>query len=39
MKIVVDENMPYVEPLFGALGEIIPVCRTLIWGVRRDNSS
>lgn len=25
MKIVVDENMPYVEPLFGALGEIIPV--------------
>lgn len=25
MKIVVDENMPYVEPLFGALGEIISV--------------
>lgn len=25
MKIVVDENMPYVEPLFGDLGEIIPV--------------
>ncbi|EGM69486.1 4-phosphoerythronate dehydrogenase [Shewanella sp. HN-41] len=25
MKILVDENMPYVEPLFGDLGEIIPV--------------
>lgn len=25
MKILVDENMPYVEPLFGNLGEIIPV--------------
>lgn len=25
MKILVDENMPYVEPLFGDLGTIIPV--------------
>ncbi len=25
MKILVDENMPYVKPLFGDLGEIIPV--------------
>ena len=25
MKILVDENMPYVEPLFGDLGDIIPV--------------
>lgn len=25
MKIVVDENMPYVEPLFGNLGEIVRV--------------
>jgi erythronate-4-phosphate dehydrogenase len=25
MKIVVDENMPYVQPLFGALGDIVAV--------------